>query len=122
MNAVSIGAAMTGLGVLLGAFGAHGLRGKVEQDLLQIYETGTHYLILHAVGILLYGLWANSIPESSRPKCIPPKLFIAGTLLFAGSLYCITFTGIRMFGMITPLGGVCMIIGWVIFAKQAWKK
>ncbi|MBS1959467.1 MAG: DUF423 domain-containing protein [Bdellovibrionales bacterium] len=122
MNPISIGALLSGLGVIFGAFGTHGLRGKIGYDLLQIYETGTHYMIIHAAAILMYGLWHRSQPAATRPKCWPATAFLVGIVIFTGSLYTITFTAIREFGMITPVGGVLMIVGWIGFGKQAWNK
>jgi uncharacterized membrane protein YgdD (TMEM256/DUF423 family) len=119
MKIISIGAALSGLGVILGAFGAHGLRGNYGADLIDIYETGSHYLMIHALGIVLYGLWRESKPEAQQPKCWPAALFLLGMILFTGSLYTITFTGFRGFGAITPIGGVCFILGWLGFAMQA---
>lgn len=122
MNPISLGAFLSALGVILGAFGTHGLRGKIGYDLLQTYETGTHYLMIHAAAILFYGLWHRSQPENNKPTRWPVRLFAAGIFIFTGSLYAITFTVIREFGMITPIGGVLMIAGWIMFGKQAWSK
>lgn len=116
---ISLGAAMSALGVILGAFGAHGLRGNYGADLIDIYETGAHYWMLHSFAILFYGLWHRSVAESDRPKCWPVGLFLLGILLFSGSLFAITFTGIRGLGAITPIGGVSFIGAWLAFARQA---
>ena len=112
MNSVSIGALFATLGVIFGAFGTHGLRGKVAPDLLQIYETGTYYLMLHAFALILFGYLKSK--ESWPAWC-----FTIGILIFTGSLYAITFTEIKKFGMITPIGGVLFIAGWIGFALQA---
>jgi uncharacterized membrane protein YgdD (TMEM256/DUF423 family) len=119
MNSISLGAFLSALGVILGAFGTHGLRGKIGYDLLDIYETANRYLLIHAAALILYGLWRQSRPESSRSKNWPAKLFVIGIIIFCGTLYAITFTGIRQFGMITPLGGLCMIAGWIGFGMQS---
>lgn len=115
MNSILIGAIQAGLGVILGAFGTHGLRGKIASDLLQIYETGTYYLVLHALALILFGLLK---PQ----KFWPAWCFLIGTIIFTGSLYTITFTNIREFGAVTPIGGVLLIVGWMGFALQARKK
>ena len=112
MNPVSIGAFIGALGVILGAFATHTLRGKVGYDLFEIFQTGTQYLMLHAFAIILYGL------AKVRAKW-PLYCFLAGIVIFTGSLYCITFTGIRTFGAITPIGGVLFIAGWIGFGLQA---
>ena len=115
MNPICIGAAQAAIGVILGAFGTHGLRGKIGYDLLQIYETGTYYLVLHALALILFGL--------IKPKKMwPAWCFLAGSVVFAGSLYGITFSGIRQLGAITPVGGVMFIAGWIGFALEARKK
>lgn len=115
MNPISLGAIFAAFGVAFGAFGAHGLRGKIDQDLLEIYLTGTQYLLLHAFGLILFGL--------TKPKKLWPAWFFAiGILFFTGSLYMITFTGIRVFGAITPIGGVLFIAGWIGFAIQTRQK
>ena len=116
---------MACLAVILGAFGTHGLRGKLAIDLIQIYETGTHYLMIHALGTVLYGLWyqmASKDKLGAPIKAWPVKFFGVGAIIFSGSLYCITFTGIRGFGMITPIGGLLFILGWLGFAAQAARK
>ena len=125
MKIITIGSIMTALAVILGAFGTHGLKGKVAYDLLQIYETGTYYLMIHAIGTLIYGLWFRIVTsQTSLPKIRiwPVQFFWAGCLIFTGSLYAITFTGIRGFGMITPIGGLLFILGWIGFAIQAARK
>ena len=122
MNPISLGAFLSGIGVILGAFGTHGLRGKIGYDLLQIYETANQYLLLHAAALIFYGLWSASQPEAKRPKCWPAMLFLVGVVVFSGSLYLITFTAIREFGMITPVGGLALIAGWIGFGKQALVK
>jgi hypothetical protein len=114
MNIIATGAGLACLGVILGAFGTHGLQGKIGYDLLEIYKTGTYYLMIHALGLILFGLFR---PE----KTWPAKAFVLGTVIFSGSLYLITFTGIRGFGMITPIGGLFYILGWIGFAVQAKK-
>ena len=115
MNLICIGAIQAALGVILGAFGTHGLKGKIGYDLLQIYETGTYYLVLHAFALILLGLFH---PKQKWPA----YCFLIGTLIFSGSLYAITFSGIRSFGAITPIGGVMFIAGWIGFALEARKK
>lgn len=115
MNPIFIGALQAALGVILGAFGTHGLRGKIGYDLLQIYETGTYYLVLHALALILFGLLKPA-------KVWPAWCFLIGSVIFSGSLYLITFTAIRTFGAITPFGGVLFIAGWIGFALEAKKR
>ncbi len=104
-----LGAALAGIGVALGAFGAHGLRDRVSEDLLEIYKTSTHYLVIHAIALILFHL-------SGVQKRWPGFCFLAGIAIFSGSLYGILLTGIRALGAITPIGGVLLMAGWAGFA------
>jgi uncharacterized membrane protein YgdD (TMEM256/DUF423 family) len=99
------------LGVALGAFGAHGLQGKVPERLLGAYETGVLYHLIHAVALLALGLYSSA---TQRSVSAPAGVMLAGVVLFSGSLYLMTITGITRFGMITPFGGVAFLVGWVL--------
>lgn len=109
-----------GLAVALGAFGAHALRTRLSPSLLETFETGVRYHFYHvfALGLVVVaiGLW----PKSSLPT-IAGWLFVAGILIFSGSLYTLAFTGIRWLGAITPIGGVAFIAGWICLALAAWR-
>lgn len=120
-NFIQIGAFLCALSVILGAFGAHGLRGQIEPYLFDVYQTANQYFFYHSVAIILYGLWRKSM-GSVPVKNIPGILFIAGIIIFSGSLYLIVLTEIKTWGMITPLGGLSFIIGWIGFGIQAGKK
>jgi uncharacterized membrane protein YgdD (TMEM256/DUF423 family) len=109
MNFARLGATLAGIGVVLGAFGAHGLQGKISPDFLEIYKTSTYYLVLHSVALLLFEF-------SSIRKRWPGWCFVAGIAFFSGSLYALVFTGVRKLGAITPIGGVLFILGWIGFA------
>jgi uncharacterized membrane protein YgdD (TMEM256/DUF423 family) len=111
---VSSGAALAALSVISGAFGAHALQGRIGYDLLEFFKTGNQYMTIHALGLILFGLMRPS-------RNWPAVCFLAGVALFTGSLFAITFTGIRTFGMITPIGGVLFIAGWVGFFLEARK-
>ena len=115
MNPISIGAILSAIGVVLGAFGTHSLKGHIGYDLFDIFVTGTQYLLLHSFAIIFYGL------SSAKAKW-PLYCFGAGIFVFTGSLYIITFSGIREWGAVTPIGGVLFIAGWVGFAMQTWTK
>ncbi len=114
---IMLGALSAGLGVAAGAFGAHALRARVEPRLLEVFETGARYQMYHALALVAVGLvaarWSAPLLSASG------WLFVAGTVLFSGSLYAMTFTGIRALGAITPLGGVCFIAGWICLAVVA---
>jgi uncharacterized membrane protein YgdD (TMEM256/DUF423 family) len=105
-----IGAVLGALGVALGAFGAHGLKQlTTEQRLLDVWDTGAKYHLIHALAILLVAL------HPARPQ-VPGWLFTAGIVVFSGSLYMLALTGKGWFGAITPIGGVCFIAGWIALA------
>lgn len=107
-----------GLAVALGAFGAHALENRVEERLLEVFETGVRYHFYHALALIAVVVALNMWPTSNLPA-IAGWLFVAGIVIFSGSLYLMTFTGIRMLGAITPIGGVAFIAGWVCLAMTA---
>ena len=98
------------LGVLLGAFGAHALRGRLTPDQLGSWSTAVQYHLLHSVVLLALALWASS---SARSIQLPASLFTAGIVLFSGSIYGLLLTEQRWLGPVTPLGGLCFIGGWL---------
>ncbi len=111
------GSALAGLGVLLGAFGAHGLRDRIAPDLLAVYDTGIRYHLIHALGLLAVSWaaarWPNAWVGASG------WLFVAGIVVFSGSLYLLAVTGVRWLGAVTPLGGLCFLAGWTVLAVGA---
>jgi len=113
----SAGAFAGAAGVALGAFGAHGLRSRVAPDLLAVFETGVRYQLVHALALLAVGWAASRWPGGwvNASGC----LFLAGIVVFSGSLYVLVLTGIRWLGAITPIGGVAFIVGWVCLAVAA---
>ncbi len=119
MNWFAIGALSAGLGVALGAFGAHGLKARVSADLLAVFETGVRYQMYHALAMLAVG-WAATRWSSSW---IPAAgwCFLAGTLIFSGSLYVLVLSGQRWLGAVTPIGGVAFIAGWALLAAGVWR-
>ena len=119
MSWFAIGALAAGAGVALGAFGAHGLKSRVDADLLVIFETGVRYHMYHALALLAVGWAATRWPGTWVTAS--GWLFLVGILVFSGSLYLMTFTGARWLGAITPLGGMCFIVGWVLLAVAAFK-
>ena len=121
---VALGAVLGGLSVAIGAFGAHGLQGRVPPEMLTIFEVGVRYQMYHALALLLLGLFAGRGP-SPAPLEVPPGvgpavwLFLVGIVLFSGSLYALVLTGTRWLGAITPIGGVAFLAGWAMFARAA---
>jgi uncharacterized membrane protein YgdD (TMEM256/DUF423 family) len=108
------------LGVALGAFGAHALKTRVSPDLLAVFETGVRYQMYH-VFALLAAAWAWA-RWPSRKFAIAGGLFIAGIVIFSGSLYLLALTGVRWLGAITPLGGLAFLAGWLCLAWGAGTK
>ncbi len=113
------GACSAALAVVAGAFGAHALRMRVALDLLAVFETAARYQMYHALGLLALAAVAG---RPARPAARAAGwLFVAGTVLFCGSLYALALTGVRALGAITPLGGGCFIVGWLAFAAALWR-
>jgi uncharacterized membrane protein YgdD (TMEM256/DUF423 family) len=108
------GALLGGSGVALGAFGAHGLRASLSPAALGWWETAVQYQMWHALAIVAVAL----LPGSAR---LAGWLFGAGTVLFSGSLYLMALTGLRALGMVTPLGGLLLILGWLALAAAAFR-
>ena len=112
MNFLAIGAISGCLAVILGAFGAHGLKDVLDEYGKSIYEKAVLYHMFHTMAILVVGLIEKMQPEMQLS--IAGWAFVLGIILFSGSLYILSVTGIKLLGMITPIGGVLFIIGWVI--------
>lgn len=110
---LAIAAILGGFSVAAGAFGSHALKENLSERALEIFETGARYQMYHALALLAVGLLL------SRAEVIPPTLpiagfaFIAGVLIFSGSLYVLSISGIKWLGAITPFGGACFMLGWV---------
>jgi uncharacterized membrane protein YgdD (TMEM256/DUF423 family) len=117
---VILGSLSAFLGVALGAFGAHGLKTRVTPEMLTVWQTGIHYHLVHALGLLMIGLLCQLMPDVSLLR-FAGWLILAGTVLFSGSLYALVLTDIRTLGMITPLGGISFLAGWLILATAVWK-
>jgi len=111
-NWLGIAAVNGALAVTAGAFAAHGLKARLSPDMLAVFETGARYHMYHALAIGL----ASFVPA---PKAA--WAFLAGIILFCGSLYLLALTAIPMLGAITPLGGICFIAGWALLAWKAFK-
>ncbi len=121
MNSIwfGVGALAGALGVALGAFGAHGLKSRVEPELLTVFETGVRYHMYHALALLAVGWAAGRWPGSAVNAS--GWLFACGILIFSGSLYLMTMTGARWLGAITPIGGLAFIVGWTLLAIAAFR-
>lgn len=115
-----IGAINAFLSVALGAFGAHGLEGKVEGKYMDNWQTAVQYQMFHAIGILIVGLLMSKMPASSLLNW-SGWLMLFGIIFFSGSLYVLALTKISVLGAITPIGGVAFLAGWVLMVIFAVK-
>ena len=106
--------------VLLGAIGAHGLKERLTAEMLAVYQTGVHYHLFHALGLRAVGLVALHRPASAYLKW-SGWLMLAGIVLFSGSLYVLSISGLRWLGMVTPLGGLSFILAWALFVIAVLK-
>jgi uncharacterized membrane protein YgdD (TMEM256/DUF423 family) len=114
-----IAAVMGALAVVMGAFAAHGLQARLSEKMLATFATGAQYQMVHALAM---GLAAFAVRgRAARLANSAAALFLAGILLFSGSLYVLAFTGVTALGMITPLGGLSFIAGWIMLALAALK-
>ncbi len=116
MNFIRIGAVLGFLAVALGAFGAHALKTRLSPEALQVWHTAVLYHLIHAVVILALGFYAKASGADVKTGGF---LFLAGIILFSGSLYALALSGIKPLGAITPLGGLCFLAGWTWLAMKA---
>jgi uncharacterized membrane protein YgdD (TMEM256/DUF423 family) len=121
MNLWLLIAAINGaLAVALGAFGAHGLQGRIDAHAIEVFETGARYHMYHALAIGLAALAVRS-GAASTPASVAAGFFLAGIILFSGSLYLLALTGVRSLGFVTPFGGLAFLVGWIALAWAATK-
>lgn len=114
MRWAMIGAVSAALAVIAGAFGAHALRARLDADLLAVFETGARYHMYHSLALIAAGLVAERRPGGDAD--LAGGLFLAGMVLFSGSLYALALSGVRALGAVTPIGGVLLIAGWLALA------
>lgn len=116
---LAFGAVAAGIAVALGAFGAHGLEGRVSADRLATFRTGVRYQMYHSLALLVVG-WLSRQPSGWSPFLHwAGYCFAAGILIFSGTLYLLVLTDTRWLGAVTPLGGVAFIAGWALLAWSA---
>ena len=118
MNWGITGAILMALAVAFGAFGAHGLRNRLDAYSMSVYEKAVFYHFVHALGILLVYLLAHTTAISAAGQARSGWLLFIGIILFSGSLYALAISGIRTLGAITPIGGVAFIAGWIVLAYE----
>jgi len=105
--------------VALGAFAAHGLKSRLPLDLLAVFQTGVQYQMFHALALLALAVLAKQV--ISNTLLLAGVLFVLGILLFSGSLYLLALTGTRTLGMITPIGGLAFLGGWLCLGIVGWR-
>jgi len=105
-------------GVGLGAFAAHGLKDRLSSDYLAVFHTGVNYQLIHALALLAVAVLSVQVP--SRLVNAAGVMFCIGIVLFSGSLYLLTLSGVRVFGVITPFGGLSFLVGWACLGMAAW--
>ncbi|MFA5678660.1 MAG: DUF423 domain-containing protein [Pseudomonas sp.] len=106
-------------GVALGAFAAHALRGRLPEKMLGVFQTGVQYQLWHTAALIGVALLLLRWPQSTLFK-VSGGLFVLGMVLFSGSLYLMTLAGLRV-GIVTPIGGVCLLAAWLCFGLAAWR-
>ena len=111
------GALLGFLAVAGGAFGAHALKQRITPDNLAIFEVGIRYQMYHALALILT-VWLIGTTQSNWAS-LAAYSFIAGTIIFSGSLYMLVFTGVKIWGAVTPIGGVLLLLGWVFLGISA---
>jgi uncharacterized membrane protein YgdD (TMEM256/DUF423 family) len=117
MNWISTGAIFSGLSVMLGAMGAHSLKNILTEKNLSAFQTATDYMGYHGLALILVGIVSLQFNDNGTKALRKVGVFFtAGILMFTGSIYILIFDGPRFFGPVTPLGGLCFILGWFILA------
>ena len=116
---IIIGSVFAALSVLIGAFGAHGLKSKISSEDLIVFEIGVRYQMYHSIGLIFLGIIGFNFPNEIIK--ISGYLFCSGILLFSGSLYILAITNLRWLGAVTPIGGFCFLLGWLILAFNVYR-
>jgi uncharacterized membrane protein YgdD (TMEM256/DUF423 family) len=119
---LGFGSLASGVGVGLGALGAHALRARLEPSALATFETAVQYQFLHGLAICVVGLWLRSSAAPSAPVTAAGTAFCVGILLFSGSLYALVLGGPRWLGPVTPLGGAAFLVGWACLVYAGFRR
>jgi len=117
---LTLGGINAALVVILGAFEAHALKARLSVDMLAVYQTGVHYHLFHALGLVVVGLVAMQISDSAYLRW-SGWLMLIGIVVFSGSLYMLSVTGLHWLGVVTPFGGMAFIVAWVLFVVAVVK-
>lgn len=116
---IIIASLFAALAILFGAFGSHALKERLSAQSLEVYDIATRYLTFHALGIFLIALLGFQLPKESLET--PVKIMIVGTSIFSGSLYLIAMLDLKKLGMVTPIGGLLLIVSWLLLAYNTYK-
>ena len=116
---IIIASLFAALAILFGAFGSHALKERLSAQSLEVYDIATRYLMFHALGIFLIALLGFQLPKESLE--IPVIMMIVGTSIFSGSLYLIAMLDFKKLGMVTPIGGLLLIVSWLLLAFNTYK-
>jgi uncharacterized membrane protein YgdD (TMEM256/DUF423 family) len=116
---LSLAACSAMISVVLGAFAAHGLKSKLSETLLNTFQTGVQYQMYHSLALILLAILYRQVPQSLL--FYSAGFMFAGIILFSGSLYMLALTQLKWFGPITPIGGLCFIVGWALLIAAALK-
>ena len=116
---IIIASLFAALAILFGAFGSHALKERLSAQSLEVYDIATRYLMFHALGIFLIALLGFQLPQESLE--IPVIMMIVGTSIFSGSLYLIAMLDFKKLGMVTPIGGLLLIVSWLLLAYNTYK-
>lgn len=109
------------LAVAFGAFGAHSLKDRLTEDMLAIFQTGVQYQMYHGLALILVAILSKLMPENKSLKR-SGWLFLIGIIVFSGSLYVLSLSGVKILGAVTPIGGVAFLLGWFMLARGALKQ
>ena len=116
---IIIASLFAALAILFGAFGSHALKERLSAQSLEVYDIATRYLMFHALGIFLIALLGFQLPKESLE--IPVIMMIIGSSIFSGSLYLIAMLDFKKLGMVTPIGGLLLIVSWLLLAYNTYK-
>ena len=116
---IIIASLFAALAILFGAFGSHALKERLSAQSLEVYDIATRYLMFHALGIFLIALLGFQLPKESLE--ISVIMMIVGTSIFSGSLYLIAMLDFKKLGMVTPIGGLLLIVSWLLLAFNTYK-
>ena len=116
---INVASLFAALAILFGAFGSHALKERLSAQSLEVYDIATRYLMFHALGIFLIALLGFQLPKELLEA--PVTIMIVGTSIFSGSLYLIAMLDFKKLGMVTPIGGLLLIVGWLLLAYNTYK-